>query len=240
MRDSLAAQTVISLKPHPRAADPATSDHKSIGGPLSNESVPVPRRWVHPPAAPRRGSRTVTLNFKKLSHLSPSNLGHRCGASHTFEQSADDPDGRRSETRRLKWRHGLPQLIETKEKAKPWKCLGFNNLHNPLQQELLAAYFADLDGQAQRRKRLQLLIAQQVCAEPLMLRCMKLLGIGMINASPCSRSSAMCAASNGPRSSAGTIRSRLLKIGALITASTALLPSLRTAYEVCGLTGPGA
>jgi transposase len=109
-----------------------------------------------------------------------------------------------------------------------------------LQQELLAAYFADLDGQAQRRKRLQLLIAQQVCAEPLMLRCMKLLGIGMINASPCSRSSAMCAASNGPRSSAGTIRSRLLKIGALITASTALLPSLRTAYEVCGLTGPGA
>ena len=50
-----------------------------------------------------------------------------------------------------------------------------------LQQELLGAYFADLEGQAQRRKRLQLLIAQQVWGEPLMLRCMKLLGIGMIN-----------------------------------------------------------
>lgn len=52
----------------------------------------------------------------------------------------------------------------------------------PLQRELLAIYFAQLDSQAQRRKQLTGLIAQEVSAEPLMLRCMKLLGIGMINA----------------------------------------------------------
>ena len=53
---------------------------------------------------------------------------------------------------------------------------------SPLQRELLAEYLARLDTEAQRRKRLTRLIAQQVCAEPLMLRAMKLLGIGMINA----------------------------------------------------------
>ncbi len=52
----------------------------------------------------------------------------------------------------------------------------------PTQRELLTIYFAELDVQAQRRKQLTRLIAQEVCAEPLMLRCMKLLGIGMINA----------------------------------------------------------
>lgn len=53
---------------------------------------------------------------------------------------------------------------------------------SPLQRELLSEYFAQLDTEAQRRKRLTRLIAQQVAAEPLMLRAMKLLGIGMINA----------------------------------------------------------
>jgi transposase len=52
----------------------------------------------------------------------------------------------------------------------------------PLQRELLAEYFGQLDSEAQRRKRLTRLIAAQVSAEPLMLRAMKLLGIGMINA----------------------------------------------------------
>ncbi len=52
----------------------------------------------------------------------------------------------------------------------------------PLQQELLAGMFAELDDRTLRRKRFQRLIARQVCAEPLMLRCMKLLGIGMVNA----------------------------------------------------------
>jgi len=51
-----------------------------------------------------------------------------------------------------------------------------------LQRELLATYFGQLDHEAQRRKQLTQLIAQQVSAEPLMLRCMKLLGIGLINA----------------------------------------------------------
>lgn len=51
-----------------------------------------------------------------------------------------------------------------------------------LQKELLKDYFAQLDTQAERCQRLKRLICQQVCAEPLMLRCMKLLGIGIINA----------------------------------------------------------
>jgi transposase len=53
---------------------------------------------------------------------------------------------------------------------------------SPLQRELLSEYFAQLDTEAQRRKRLTRLIAQEVSAEPLMLRAMKLLGIGKINA----------------------------------------------------------
>lgn len=52
----------------------------------------------------------------------------------------------------------------------------------PLQKELLAGYFANLDNQAQARERYLRLISQQICAEPLMLRCMKLLGIGKVNA----------------------------------------------------------
>lgn len=51
-----------------------------------------------------------------------------------------------------------------------------------LQRELLSDAFAELDNQSARRKRFLRLIAQQVSAEPLMLRCMKLLGIGIINA----------------------------------------------------------
>lgn len=51
-----------------------------------------------------------------------------------------------------------------------------------LQRELLAEYLAELDHQAERRKTLKRLICQQVSGEPLMLRCMKLLGIGIINA----------------------------------------------------------
>jgi transposase len=52
----------------------------------------------------------------------------------------------------------------------------------PLQRDVLALYFGDLDAQAQRRREFNRLIAREVSAEPLMLRCMKLLGIGMINA----------------------------------------------------------
>ena len=52
----------------------------------------------------------------------------------------------------------------------------------PLQLELLAGYYRNLRFQSERRKVLQRLIGRQICAEPLMLRCMKLLGIGQINA----------------------------------------------------------
>ncbi len=51
-----------------------------------------------------------------------------------------------------------------------------------LQRELLDDHFAEYDNQSARRKRFLRLIGRQVSAEPLMLRCMKLLGIGMINA----------------------------------------------------------
>jgi transposase len=53
---------------------------------------------------------------------------------------------------------------------------------SPLQLELLGDYFEELDSRAARRKRLHRLVAEQVCAEPLMLRTMKLLGIGTVNA----------------------------------------------------------
>ena len=51
-----------------------------------------------------------------------------------------------------------------------------------LQRELLREYFEALEEQAERRASLRRLIAKEICAEPLMLRCMKLLGIGVINA----------------------------------------------------------
>lgn len=53
---------------------------------------------------------------------------------------------------------------------------------SPLQRAILADHLAHLRAQALRRKELLRLIGQQICAEPLMLRCMRLLGIGQINA----------------------------------------------------------
>lgn len=53
---------------------------------------------------------------------------------------------------------------------------------SPLQREILADHLAHLRVQAARRKSLLRLIGRQICAEPLMLRCMRLLGIGQINA----------------------------------------------------------
>ena len=52
----------------------------------------------------------------------------------------------------------------------------------PLQRELLDGYFTNLDNPAEARARFLCLISREICAEPLMLRCMKLLGIGKINA----------------------------------------------------------
>jgi transposase len=52
----------------------------------------------------------------------------------------------------------------------------------PLQRELLEGYFTNLGNQVEARTRFLRLISREICAEPLMLRCMKLLGIGKINA----------------------------------------------------------
>jgi len=51
-----------------------------------------------------------------------------------------------------------------------------------LQRDLLDDYFHNLAYQSTRCTALRRLIGRQICAEPLMLRCMKLLGIGQINA----------------------------------------------------------
>ena len=51
-----------------------------------------------------------------------------------------------------------------------------------LQRQLLEDYCTVLAESAQRRQRLTRLIAQELSREPLMLRCLKLLGIGPINA----------------------------------------------------------
>lgn len=51
-----------------------------------------------------------------------------------------------------------------------------------IQRKLLHEYFEAFDQHARRRTELRRLIAREICAEPLMLRCLKLLGIGVINA----------------------------------------------------------
>lgn len=66
------------------------------------------------------------------------------------------------------------------QRTRQW-ILGQRNW-TPLQKELLEGFFANLDTQAQRRAGLERLICREICKEPLMLRCMKLLGIGRINA----------------------------------------------------------
>ena len=53
---------------------------------------------------------------------------------------------------------------------------------SPLQRELLDHSFSMIDHAAASRQRLTRLIGAEVANEPLMLRCMKLLGIGMVNA----------------------------------------------------------
>lgn len=66
------------------------------------------------------------------------------------------------------------------EKTKAWVLAQRD--WTPLQRELLDGYFHNLCHQGERRTVLLRLIGRQICAEPLMLRCMRLLGIGQINA----------------------------------------------------------
>jgi transposase len=68
------------------------------------------------------------------------------------------------------------------ESAKTETWLMAQREWTPLQRFILADHLAHLRAQAARRKELLRLIGQQICAEPLMLRCMRLLGIGQINA----------------------------------------------------------
>jgi transposase len=51
-----------------------------------------------------------------------------------------------------------------------------------LQRELLADYFAQVEETRKRQTQWRRRIAQEVAADPLMLRCLQLLGIGLINA----------------------------------------------------------
>ena len=51
-----------------------------------------------------------------------------------------------------------------------------------LQRELLADYFGQIELHARRTQDFEQQMARQIAAEPLMLRCLKLLGIGRINA----------------------------------------------------------
>lgn len=53
---------------------------------------------------------------------------------------------------------------------------------SPMQKEILAEHFGDLDACQERRKRLYRLIAAEISAEPLMLRCLKVLGVNVVNA----------------------------------------------------------
>jgi transposase len=66
------------------------------------------------------------------------------------------------------------------ERTHQWICQ--QRTWTPLQRELLEHYFTQLVAQKKRRDQLRQLIAREVAAAPLMLRCMKLLGIGLINA----------------------------------------------------------
>ena len=50
------------------------------------------------------------------------------------------------------------------------------------QREILAEHFGDLDVSKERRKRLYRLIAAEMSGQPMMLRCLNILGVGLINA----------------------------------------------------------
>jgi transposase len=53
---------------------------------------------------------------------------------------------------------------------------------SPMQKDMLCEHLGDLDACKERRKRLYRLIAAQMSAEPMMLRCMNLLGVGLVSA----------------------------------------------------------
>ena len=110
----------------------------------------------------------LTCERRELLHAHQNAVANHTGASNSLKSYLNQFAIRLGS-------RGL-QSERTREwilKARDW---------SPLQKELLGEYYANLDHQTQQRKRFIRLISQQVCAEPLMLRCMKLLGIGKINA----------------------------------------------------------
>jgi len=68
------------------------------------------------------------------------------------------------------------------ESAKTEAWLLSQRTWSPMQLEILNGYLENLRYQAKRRKDLLRIIGREICGEPLMLRCMTLLGIGTINA----------------------------------------------------------
>jgi len=68
------------------------------------------------------------------------------------------------------------QLESTRQwvlKARNWSAM---------QSHILAEHFGELDACKERRKRLYRLIAAEMSREPMMLRCMKVLGVGLVSA----------------------------------------------------------
>jgi len=66
------------------------------------------------------------------------------------------------------------------ESTRAW--IGSQRDWSPLQITILKEHYGELDSSKERRQRLYRLLAVEISAEPLMLRCMKLLGIGLVNA----------------------------------------------------------
>jgi transposase len=119
----------------------------------------VPCVWVPDP---------VTCERRELLHAYTKNVEARTAAINTLKGYLNQ----------FTIRVGSKTLDS--EKTKTWVLAQRD--WTALQRELLDGYFLNLAYQGTRCTALRRLIGRQICAEPLMLRCMKLLGIGQINA----------------------------------------------------------
>ncbi|MCP5544180.1 MAG: transposase [Akkermansiaceae bacterium] len=137
----------------------------------NDKMAAAPHRLGLPPGkgSLRLGARRLTRERRKLLH-----------ALH---------QGRRGPHRRHQLPQRLPQPVHHPHRPPDPRNPGHRKMGaQPARldpaptRELLAGYYRNLRFQSERRKVLQRLIGRQICAEPLMLRCMKLLGISQINA----------------------------------------------------------
>ena len=110
----------------------------------------------------------VTAGRRQLLHAHQSAVSDHTAATNAFKgflnQFAVRPGSRGMET---------PAFATWVMRQHDW---------TPLQQALLADHLQQVKVQKERRDTLRRLIAAQVSGEPLMLRLMKILGIGLINA----------------------------------------------------------